>query len=184
MDFWEIYDQYYVPVKRYVAAMTRDDWAADDIVQDVFLKVQRKFQTLDEPTKFKSWIYSIARNQCIDHFRKAFASKENQTGNDREDIDGIVQPLVQLQLEREEMSRCVQDKIDLLSASKREVIILFDNLGLSHQEVSDILGIQVGAVKVRLHRARKALKEILDRDCNFEHDERNVFVCTPIENNF
>jgi len=61
------------------------------------------------------------------------------------------------------------------------VIILFDTMDLSHQEVADILGIQIGAVKVRLHRARKALKEILDRDCNFDHDERNVFVCSPIE---
>ncbi|MCG6881100.1 MAG: hypothetical protein LJE96_18415 [Deltaproteobacteria bacterium] len=52
---------------------------------------------------------------------------------------------------------------------------------MSHQEVSDILGIQIAAVKLRLHRARKALKEILDGDCNFEHDERNVFICTPTE---
>jgi len=180
MDFWEIYDQYYTPVKTYVAAMTRDDWAADDIVQEVFLKVQRKFETLNDEAKLKPWIYSIARNQCLDHFRKVSASRENQTGEDHE-IDGIQPPLIQLQLERREMSRCVQDKIDLLPSSKREVIILFDTMGLNHQQVADILGIQIGAVKVRLHRARKLLKEILDRDCSFEHDERNVFVCRPIE---
>jgi RNA polymerase sigma-70 factor (ECF subfamily) len=180
MDFWDIYDEYYAPVKTYVAAMTRDDWAADDIVQEVFLKVQRKFETLNDGAKLKPWIYSIARNQCLDHFRKISASREDQTGENHE-IDGIQPPLIQLQLERKEMSRCVQSKIDLLSDSMREVIILFDTMDLSHQEVADILGIQIGAVKVRLHRARKALKEILDRDCNFDHDERNVFVCTPIE---
>ena len=180
MDFWEIYDRYYAPVKKYVAAMTRDDWVADDLVQEVFLKVQRKFETLNDQAKFKPWIYRIARNQCFDHFRRASASREDQTGQ-VQGVDGIQPSLVQLQLERREMSRCVQNKIDLLPDSKREVIILFDTMGLSHQEVSDILGIRIGAVKVRLHRARKALKEILDRDCNFEHDERNVFVCSPIE---
>lgn len=180
MDFWEIYDQHYIPVRNYVAAMTRDDWAADDIVQEVFLKVQRKFETLNDGAKLKPWIYSIARNRCIDHFRKVSVSRENQTGEDHE-IDGVQLPLIQLQLERREMSRCVQSKIDLLADSQREVIILFDTVGLSHEEVADILGIQIGAVKVRLHRARKALKEILDRECNFEHDERNVFVCSPIE---
>jgi len=184
MDFWEIYDQNYAPVKTYVAAMTRDDWAADDIVQEVFLKVQRKFETLNDAAKLKPWIYSIARNQCLDHFRKVSASREDQAGEDLEIGDGIQPPLIQLQLEKKEMSRCVQSKIDLLPDSKREVIILFDTMDLSHQEVADILEIQVGAVKVRLHRARKALKEILDRDCKFDHDERNVFVCTPIENEF
>jgi RNA polymerase sigma-70 factor (ECF subfamily) len=50
----------------------------------------------------------------------------------------------------------------------------------SHQEIADILGITVASVKVRLHRARKKLKPILEEKCAFERDERDVLVCTPI----
>jgi hypothetical protein len=50
----------------------------------------------------------------------------------------------------------------------------------SHQEIADILGITVKNVKVRLHRARKKLKSILEQKCSFERDERNVLVCLPV----
>ncbi len=77
------------------------------------------------------------------------------------------------------MSLCVEDKINLLPESHREVLIFSDTMDMSRQEIADILGITVANVKVRLHRARKALKEILEKDCTFEHDERNVMVCEP-----
>ncbi len=59
------------------------------------------------------------------------------------------------------------------------MIAMFDMAELSHQEIADVYGISVGAVKVRLHRARKALKEILQQACQFERDERGVLVCVP-----
>ena len=180
MDFWEIHDRYYVPLKRYVAAMTRDEWAAEDIVQETFLKVQTKLDSLRDKSKIKSWMYSIARNQSLDHLRKVSALKEGRSRS-VDQVGGVEPALAQVQLERQEMSRCVRDKIDLLPDSKREVIILFDIMGLNHREVAEILGLENGAVRVRLHRARKAMKEILDADCVFEHDERDVFVCVPKE---
>ena len=59
------------------------------------------------------------------------------------------------------------------------MIILFDLMGCTHEEVSEILGISREAVKVRLHRARKRLKALLEHACTFETDERSVFVCEP-----
>ena len=93
----------------------------------------------------------------------------------------IVHPhhLVQIQLEQKEMSDCVQDKIHLLPESQRSVLVLSDTMDLSRQEIADILGIKVGNVKVRLHRARRAFKEILENECSFAQDERNVMVCEP-----
>ena len=180
LDFWEIYDHYYRPVRTFIAAMVKDDWTADDLLHDTFLKVQNKLDTLQQQNKIKSWIYSIARNQCLDHFRRAAASKE-QNGDSHDGFEGVQPPLVQIQLERQEMSRCVQDKMLLLPESHRTVLVLFDTLDLTHQEIADVLGVNKGAVKVRLHRARKAFREILERDCTFEQDERNVLVCNPRE---
>jgi len=88
---------------------------------------------------------------------------------------------IQKELEQRQMGECVQDQINLLPESLRTVLLLFDIMEFSHQEIADILGLTVKNVKVRLHRARKKLKPILEEKCSFERDERNVLVCLPIE---
>lgn len=180
MDFWQIYDELYSPVRTFIAVMVKDDWAADDLAQETFLKVQKKIDTLNDQSKIRPWIFSIARNVSRDHFRRAMSSarKENQGEHRGGDFRT---PLVQIQLEQQEMSQCVDDKVNLLHESHREVVVLSDTMDMSHQEIAEILGISVSNVKIRLHRARKALKEILKRDCSFEHDERSVMVCLPKE---
>jgi RNA polymerase sigma-70 factor (ECF subfamily) len=178
MDFRQIYDEFYKPVRMFLASMLRDEWAADDLVQETFIKVQKKLYTLRDHSKVKPWIFSIARNICQDHFRRAIPPSPDAI---RHEItaEGFQTPLVQIQLEQREMSLCVESKIDLLPESYKEIIVLSERMGLNNQEISEILGIEVSNVKVRLHRARKALKEILEQDCTFEHDERNVMICLP-----
>ena len=177
MNFWEIYADHYRPVRRFISRMVRDEWAADDLTQDTFLKVQEKLSDLRDSSKLRSWIFQIARNRCLDYFRSRQGRDINQLKT--QGVKASMAPMAQVRLEQHQMSRCVQDKIRLLPEPLRVVLILFDTMELSHQEIGDILGIRAGNVKVRLHRARNALKEILERDCNFEHDERNVMVCLP-----
>ncbi len=180
MEFSEIYEEYSDPVKRFIWSMTRDEWAAEDVLQETFLKVQRKLDTLKDQAKIKSWIFSIARNQCLDYFRKK-SSIPQPTAEVIEESANVEPSPIQIQLERQEMSRCVQDKMALLPETHHTVLVLFDTMEFSHQEVADILEISPGAAKVRLHRARAAMKKILDAECDFEHDQRNVFVCSPKE---
>jgi RNA polymerase sigma-70 factor (ECF subfamily) len=177
MDFWEIYEIHYRPVRRFISKMVRDEWAADDLTQDTFLKVQEKLRDLRDSSKLRPWIFQIARNRCLDYFRSRPGQDSRQEPT--QELKESIEPIAQVQLEQYQMSRCVQDKIHLLPEPLRVVLVLFDTMGLSHQEIADILGIRVGNVKVRLHRARNALREILERDCSFEHDERNVMVCLP-----
>ncbi len=58
-------------------------------------------------------------------------------------------------------------------------MVLSDTMEMTHQEMADILDITVNNVKVRVHRARKTFKKILEEECTFEHDERSVMVCEP-----
>jgi hypothetical protein len=67
----------------------------------------------------------------------------------------------------------------LLPENYRTVIWLFDVLGFTLKEIADILELSVENVKIRLHRARKKFKSILNQKCSFEKDERNVLVCEP-----
>ena len=85
----------------------------------------------------------------------------------------------QLQTEQTEMSACVQGFVGELSDSYRAVLMLHDVHGLTCPEIAAALGDSPGAVKIRLHRARKTLRSSLQTACSFSHDERGTLVCEP-----
>lgn len=179
MDFWHVYDLYHRPVNTFISRMVGDSWTAEDLTQETFIKVQKNLGGLREDSKILPWIYRIARNVCLDYFRSR-SKKEH----DRDDIDQLqisIQPIAQVKLEQSQMSQCVQDKVYMLPEPLRDVLILSEIRDLSQKEIAEILEISTGNVKVRLHRAKNALKEILERDCDFERDERSIMVCSPKE---
>lgn len=185
MEFWEIYDQYYAKVRRFILALVKDEWAADDLIQETFLRIQKNLSSLRDSSKMSSWIFRIAYHLCQDHFRQLKVAQKNES-IDEEKIETledvfVQEELVQKDLERREMGQCVQNQIDLLPQSLRAVLVLFDLMELNHQEIAETLGITIENVKVRLHRARKKLKTILEEKCTFEKDERNVLVCNPVD---
>jgi RNA polymerase sigma-70 factor (ECF subfamily) len=157
---------------------------ADDLIQETFLKIERNLKSLKDPSKISSWIFRIAYNLCQDHFRQLRRSHREER-IDQEEMkefkEAFIQkgPDIQKELEQRQMGECVQGQINLLPESLRTVIILFDVMDFSHQEIADILSVRVENVKVRLYRARKKLKSILEQKCSFERDERNVLVCEP-----
>jgi RNA polymerase sigma-70 factor (ECF subfamily) len=184
MEFWSIYDQYYSEVRKFILALVKDEWVADDLIQETFLKIQNNLENLKDPSKISSWIFRIAYNLCQDHFRKLKRSRKEER-IDQEEMEEFKEALIQAgpdiqkELEQRQMGECVQNQINLLPESLRTVLVLFDIMEFSHQEIADIIGITVKNVKVRLHRARKRLKTILEEKCSFERDERNVLVCIP-----
>jgi RNA polymerase sigma-70 factor (ECF subfamily) len=179
MDYWDIYDDYYERVKKFIFALVKDQWVADDLIQETFIKVQQNVYQLREESKLSSWIFKIAYNLCQDHFRKTSSSPQReQVLSEKKGI--LSEPLFQREFEQHQMSECVQDKIRLLPESYQTVLVLFDLMEFSHQEIAEILDTSVENVKVRLHRARKKLKTILEKECRFELDERNVLICDPV----
>ena len=180
MDFLETYDQFYHRVRKYILASVRDESVADDLVQETFARVQDNLDSVREPSKISSWIFRIAHRLCQDHFR-GLKKTPAREGDLQEDLVDLLETPVQKKMEQEEMSRCVQDQLNLLPESLRSVIIFSDIMDFSQQEIADVLGLTVENVKVRLHRARKKLKAILEEKCTFEVDERNVMICEPVD---
>ena len=178
MDFWEIYDRHYARVRTYAASMLRDGSAGDDVVQETFLRAQAHLDEVREPEKVAAWLLRIAHNLCIDYLRARQALRIDPTA-DPEAFQGCIDASLQREVERGEMSACVREMVDRLPDTDRSVILLYDISALSHQEIADVLGIEVGAVKVRLHRARRKLRSLLEAGCSFERDERNVLICQP-----
>jgi RNA polymerase sigma-70 factor (ECF subfamily) len=177
MDFLEICDLHRGPVKTFISKMVGDQWIADDLTQDTFIKVQESLGDLRDESRLTSWIYRIARNRCLDYFRTRATKNNEQVLTPR--LQKSIEPVAQMQLEQHQMNQCVQDKIYLLPEPLRVALVLSDTMEMSRQEMSDTLDITVNNVKVRVHRARKAFKKILEKECTFEHDERSVMVCEP-----
>jgi RNA polymerase sigma-70 factor (ECF subfamily) len=178
MDFLEIYDQHYDRVRRFVVHMVKDEWVADDLIQEIFLRVRTKMETVRDPAKISAWVFGIASNLCQDHFR----SLKRTSPSERDCSQGselLVHFPAQKALEQHEMGGCVQNYLSLLPESLRIVLIHSDIMEHTPKEIAEMLDISVENVRVRLHRARTKLKEILGRNCAFEKDERDVLVCVP-----
>ena len=179
MVLLEIYDQYYDRLKKFITRLVKDEWVAEDLIQETFIRVQKNLDRVREPSKVSSWIFRIAYNLCQDHFKS-----RKKDSHDALKPKGMPSPFVEItahkELEQQEMGACVQEQIHLLPESQRIVLILFDLMGFNHTEIANILDISNENAKVRLHRARKGLKKILEEKCTFELDERNVLVCEPV----
>ena len=179
MKFLEIHDEFYERVRKFILASLRDASAADDLVQEAFMRIQQNLDSVRDPGKVSSWVFQIAHNLCQDHFRtqKKLSSYEEI----HEGLVNLQETPLQKKMEQGEMSQCVQDQLNLLPESLRSVLIFSDVMEFSRQEIADILALTVENVKVRLHRARKKFSAILEEKCTFELDERNILVCEPVD---
>lgn len=134
-------------------------------------------------SSLSTWIYPIATNLSFDHFRgKTNRQSKATLSLDELEFDGawIVDPAAaspEQLTAQSEMSGCVQDFIPRLPSDYRAALLLHDLKGLKNREIADVLDIPISTVKMRLHRARIKLREVLNIRCNLAHDERNVFVC-------
>lgn len=168
----------------YVRGIVRNAETAEDITQEAMLRAHRSVTTLKDHDRFIPWLYRIATNICRDHFRKNLRLREETQESNSEllsphDPRDENAPRLDKVMECAEMGECVQRYFAELSDSYRAVILLHDVEGMGNKEIADILEISLDTAKIRLHRARKQLRNILEDACNFYIDERGILVCEP-----
>ena len=172
-------------IRRYLVRLvgTSD---AEDLAQDVFEKAQRAMGTFRGDSRVLTWLYRVATNAAIDRLRSA----ERHSDLERDDApaesldadgasDAVEERSLDGELDRARMRECILQVVEQLPASQSAIILLGELRGLSDRQMADALGISLGAAKIRLHRARRALKAALERACTFERDEQNEFACAP-----
>ncbi len=184
-NFTDVFDEYERLIYNYLFRMTQNETEAEDLAQETFIRVQRKLSTFRGEASLSTWIYRIATNISLDHFRrkdtqqaKAALPLEEAKPNIVLWVDETPSSPEQLAAQSE-MSTCVDGYIERLPPDYRAALILHDMQGLKNREIAEVLDCSLNTVKIRLHRARKKLKESLDAGCDFDHDERNVFICEP-----
>ncbi len=184
-DFANVFDEFQRPIYNYLLRMTQNQAEAEDLTQETFIRVHRSLPTFRGEANLSTWIYRIATNVSLDHFRrgatrqaKAALSLEETQSEGEWVVDEKASAPEQVAAQSE-MSDCVQGFIGRLPATYRTVLVLHDLQGLKNREIAEVLDCSLDTVKIRLHRARKKLRASLNAGCDFAHDERNVFVCEP-----
>ncbi len=160
MDFYEVYEQYHDRVRKFILSRVPNRWAADDLMQETFLRVLQSLATVRDPEKLSSWIFRIAANLCQDYFRTARRNPLSYDDNPAGEWPG--EGSLEQQIEQYQLTLWVQELIKLLPEPQRQVIFLCDIKQESYREAADLLGISLENLKVRLHRARKQLKAIME----------------------
>jgi len=139
--------------------LTQDRAAAEDLVQETYVKALKGFGTFQPGTNFRAWMYRILRNTFL---TSQTGLKAAQLGplDDQADEPGTSETPESLLLARMEQ-QSIQSALEELPVHFREVILLCDFEEMSYQEIAQALGIPIGTVMSRLSRARKAMRALL-----------------------
>jgi RNA polymerase sigma-70 factor (ECF subfamily) len=136
---------------------------AEDIAQDIFVKIFQSLQDFRGASRFSTWIYRITVNHCLNHLRRR--TRQQQTLVMTEPVEWRQESPASnpyKTLEQKERWALVQAKLQELSVEHRTIILLRDFEGLPYDEIADVLQLESGTVKSRLHRARMELKALLE----------------------
>jgi RNA polymerase sigma-70 factor (ECF subfamily) len=184
-SFEEIHEQHRERILDYLHRLTRTPSLAEDLAQETFFRASRALEAFRGEAKLSTWLYRIATNLYLDHRRRE-SSRPAETpecpGQPEEFPDAanlsISGPKLPDRLfEDSEMGSCVREFVDQLPPDHKAVIILHDLEGLKNREIAGVLDCSLGAVKIRIHRARQSLRTLLTEDCEFYYDERDVLRC-------
>jgi RNA polymerase sigma-70 factor, ECF subfamily len=187
LEFHDIYNEFYQRVRLYLDRMIGKD-EAEDLTQEVFIKIDKGLKEFKGQSKVSTWVYRVATNAALDKLQsKAYRQKKKRmslsTKNieaDSEDSNVLIEQN-SLSAEREavrnEMNECIREFVDKLPDNYKTVIVLSEFKDLQNQEIADILGVSLDAVKIRLHRARVRLKAEFEAGCEFYYNENNELAC-------
>jgi RNA polymerase sigma-70 factor (ECF subfamily) len=150
-----LFTTYHDRICRYITGMVHDPAEAEDLTQETFLRAFRHRDSLRDPGAARGWLYRIATHACLDRLPQRPASMPI------DDSAPSKAPSALETAERADTSLCVQRCLDFLPDSYRAVILLYEAHGLTAAEIAELLGVSLATVKIRLHRARRKLEQIM-----------------------
>jgi len=158
--------RYQAPLLRYITRLgCKNSFAADDLLQEIFIKVYIHLNEYDPFLQFSSWIYRIAHNEIVSYFRK---EKRRPSVLTKDDLLGLFENITDdadvIALESEKhIAMEIQVALDRLEPKYRDVIVLKFFEEKSYEEISDILLIPQGTVATLINRAKKKIKICLEK---------------------
>jgi len=178
-DFEALYDRFRPRIVRYLSRLVGES-EAEDLAQSVMVKVSEGLPSFRGDSNLSTWIYRIATNVGLDALRRKAARPqvENEVDLGEEEVpQGAQVPSAETAATREEMNACIREFIERLPENYRMVITLSEIEGFTNEEITQILGISLDAVKIRLHRAREKLRRELGDGCSFDRGDDGELAC-------
>ncbi|OHA60691.1 MAG: hypothetical protein A2556_02610 [Candidatus Vogelbacteria bacterium RIFOXYD2_FULL_44_9] len=171
-SFGLIIDRYSEPLSRYIRRLTRlDEEEAKDVLQDIFIKIYLNLNDFDHSLKFSSWIYRVAHNQVIDHWRKSQVRPSTAIDPDDAFWLSVADDLdLEAEANRRELGVKIRKLIDRLEGDYRAILILRYLEDKDYQEISDIMKKPIGTVATLINRAKKKLKNLIDQERLIEQE--------------
>ena len=171
-SFRKLFDIYKLPLLNFIYRFCQDRRVAEELSQEVFLRVYKTVSTYRPDAKFSTWIYRIAKNVCLNEIRAGryrhevdyspgYGTDEDRPIDiaDRNDNNRADQQII-----NQERRKAVQEAISRLPGKQRLALISSEYEHLSYKEIAQRLECSEGAVKSIIHRAKIALKDILVKD--------------------
>lgn len=157
-----LFDQFGSALLGFVRQRISDPSLAEDLTQEIWLKVHERLPTLRDSGKLESWLYQIARHTLIDHVRRSRPAEElpDDLATDTPEPD------------LPDLRPAILRFLDQLPAEDREAIRLTEYQGLTQKQLAEHLGVSLSGAKSRVQRARARLGRLLDQCCRFEFDRR------------
>jgi RNA polymerase sigma-70 factor (ECF subfamily) len=138
---------------------------AEDLTQDIFLKIFKSLDTFDRRANFQTWLISISRNLCIDHYRSVRKERETiDRGVDASELSPVSKEVSPVQaLEQRDRVTLLRQALAGLPETLRTAVLMRDIQELSYQEIADALRLPEGTVKSRINRGRTELARQIKR---------------------
>ncbi|NOX32692.1 MAG: sigma-70 family RNA polymerase sigma factor [Deltaproteobacteria bacterium] len=187
MKIQDIHNQYSPAIARYLTRLTGSSDVAEDLTQEVFIKVNNGLGKFKGDSSLSTWIYKIATNIAIDRSRSKFFQKIEKQTVSRDKLENQEWSNIELmskeekspeqQMVNNEMNDCIRSYINRLKENYKTVIWLCDYEGLKNRETAEVLGVSIETVKIRLHRARAKLKEMMNNGCDIYNNHNGEIGC-------
>jgi len=160
----EIWLQFGEQLKFFILKKIKDKSIADDILQEVFIKIHANIKTLKDDQKIRAWIYQITRNSIIDFYRanEKNASLSFDLSEDNQEEDENL---------NFEIASDLREMMNELSDKYCDALCMTEFDGLSQKQYAEKVGISYSAAKARVQRAKKMLKDELMKCCHFQFDK-------------
>lgn len=161
-DTETIWREFHGQLHSFIRRRVRDEALADDLLQQVFLRIHTRIETLRDDTKLNAWIYQIARNVIADHYR----AKSETVPLDHE----IPEPTPESDDLADRLAPSIRNFVNALAPTYRDAFLFTEINGMSQVELAQQLGISVSGAKSRVQRARAQVRQMLLDCCHFEFD--------------